>query len=1059
MYCTHVRRRRAGRVLLLMRESDEELGHGDERVMSSESPRGACGSMVSSAAGGAGGMCTVRWLLLAQCLLACASNPRATAPQPQEEDGLPTLFLNEDYSVSAAQIEDLGRDKKPRYTFVWGASPALMPAWTSLPAAVRPSLSWYMPYSRDISPVSCRLGAPGAQGGCVRGHNISWYEKHRRSWVLRKCDRTTPAFQYGDPNVPLDFTRQEVIDYQAELAVAAYRAGYSAIAADNLAFTNFKGFNACGVWRNGSWSQLFSGAESDPTFAQATVRWAELFQAAIRAKTGGKMRLVINFSARASSGNGGASPLVARLSNATDGVLDEFGFVNINTQLAASDWADKVRWMQTLGRHGVAYYSNNYLPGNLSRQLPSAGVEWALASYCMGWNSHSSLLVTPWRDAHVGNWSYRPELHTALGNPLGEFEYLDLGGGAAPVFRRNFSGSVAVVNPGVQPVTVPLDGAYSYAGLPPAGVPVQGSELRLEAQSARVLLRSRHRDTATERETKRDRRTEVGTGKQTDSAIGVLRVNGPCKAGCGARCPGDLCCSLNGAVQQDGSCKCSAPWHGARCEQLGFRPVRRPQGYGIAPAVSSWGGDVLFDGASFHLYVAAMTNNCSLSSWETNSRIEHAVSQSVTGPYVRSDVAVNTWSHNPVAMQLPGIGSPRFALLHIGSGSGKRDGGANCSRGAPFDRGAPLGTTAGATIHVSDSLAGPWRALLNSTLGPCNNPSPWVHRNGTIFLVCSGGPSGNGLWRAERIWGPWSLVTATLSAPGGVFGVYEDPYLYMSGDTFHLLFHVYETGEPGTTCTNSTVSAHLFSLDGYDWHTTPTQPYGTVVPLTDGTNFTVATRERPKFYFDPQTGQPTHLINGVSALASCWHTDLDRTDKDGHRETETETASDRETERQRGRESAQANPPAGFPPAPAGWQRFLGHCMSENPCTIGCNCASNDYIRNFSKCGTGAYPTNCFREAEAACSADERCASFAISRYLGGSFETYAGLLNDSAVPNADWTAYAKRCNLPPSQCRPAQPPAPPACVWRKPGDCVEQACVNCKFHGTTFTLVAPLAA
>ena len=51
------------------------------------------------------------------------------------------------------------------------------------------------------------------------------------------------------------------------------------------------------------------------------------------------------------------------------------------------------------------------------------------------------------------------------------------------------------------------------------------------------------------------------------------------------------------------------------------------------------------------------------------------------------------------------------------------------------------------------------------------------------------------------------------------------------------------------TCANSTVSAHLFSLDGYEWHTTSTQPYGTTVPLSDGTNFTVATRERPKFFF------------------------------------------------------------------------------------------------------------------------------------------------------------------------------------------------------------------
>ena len=68
---------------------------------------------------------------------------------------------------------------------------------------------------------------------------------------------------------------------------------------------------------------------------------------------------------------------------------------------------------------------------------------------------------------------------------------------------------------------------------------------------------------------------------------------------------------------------------------------------------------------------------------------------------------------------------------NIGSGGGGSGGGG--------------GVGGGSTIHVSDSPAGPWSPLQENTLDPnCNNPSPWVHRNGTIYLVCSGGASGNG---------------------------------------------------------------------------------------------------------------------------------------------------------------------------------------------------------------------------------------------------------------------------------------------------------------------------
>eukprot|EP01043_Picozoa_sp_COSAG02_P081356 COSAG02_NODE_19833_length_862_cov_1.386632_1_plen_121_part_00 len=72
----------------------------------------------------------------------------------------------------------------------------------------------------------------------------------------------------------------------------------------------------------------------------------------------------------------------------------------------------------------------------------------------------------------------------------------------------------------------------------------------------------------------------------------------------------------------------------------------------------------------------------------------------------------------------------------------------------------------------------------------CNNPAPWVHpNNGTIYIVC-----GNTMKRAEHISGPWTVVT-TFSHAGGPAGAYEDPYLYTDQHGWHLLYHVYTTGE------------------------------------------------------------------------------------------------------------------------------------------------------------------------------------------------------------------------------------------------------------------------
>ena len=56
-------------------------------------------------------------------------------------------------------------------------------------------------------------------------------------------------------------------------------------------------------------------------------------------------------------------------------------------------------------------------------------------------------------------------------------------------------------------------------------------------------------------------------------------------------------------------------WGGSQCNELQFKPVTFPQGYGMMPNVTSWGGNIVADpaGNGYHLFVAEMVNHCPLS--------------------------------------------------------------------------------------------------------------------------------------------------------------------------------------------------------------------------------------------------------------------------------------------------------------------------------------------------------------------------------------------------------------------------------------------------------------
>ena len=228
-------------------------------------------------------------------------------------------------------------------------------------------------------------------------------------------------------------------------------------------------------------------------------------------------------------------------------------------------------------------------------------------------------------------------------------------------------------------------------------------------------------------------------------------------------CETELDCSLSGSCTA-GSCVCAPPWSGPRCSLLQEGAVTFPQGYGQTPHLTSWGGHILTEGDTHHLFVSRMTNNCSLRHWRTNSRIDHAVSDTISGPYTFSDVAVPVWAHNPDIVRLPG---GTFALLHIGYGEGEDSGGDMCHNDVSYldqedqeDQEEGGRRRRGSTIHTSHSLYGPWQPLEHNSI-VCNNPSLWIHQNQSIFLLCF---VSNGLFDlkiADNISGPW-LPSTTI---------------------------------------------------------------------------------------------------------------------------------------------------------------------------------------------------------------------------------------------------------------------------------------------------------
>eukprot|EP01120_Amphizonella_sp_Union-15-10_P012506 TRINITY_DN5570_c0_g5_i1.p1 TRINITY_DN5570_c0_g5~~TRINITY_DN5570_c0_g5_i1.p1 ORF type:complete len:391 (+),score=81.17 TRINITY_DN5570_c0_g5_i1:73-1173(+) len=333
----------------------------------------------------------------------------------------------------------------------------------------------------------------------------------------------------------------------------------------------------------------------------------------------------------------------------------------------------------------------------------------------------------------------------------------------------------------------------------------------------------------------------------------LLAISGTFQA-----CTRDEECFLNG-VCTSGICKCDYGWSGENCSLLNLAPAPNVGAYGYSPNVSSWGGVPIKVGDIYHLYVAEMVDGCGLCTWGSNSRVVHATSDTLEGPYKFTNQALGVWSHNPEIAVDYSKAEPTYLLFHIGTGTGGNP--RNCNgKKTHLDFNKKMAPDAGGVFHTSNSPYGPWEPQAPEGLpSNCNNPSPYVFPNGTIYLVCTWETFRASTWK-----GPWERIPFIFQGDGGR-GNWEDPFIWVdSRGNWKLLSHVWiSTGKYYA----ERVAGLAYSKDGINWWRSPTPPFTNVVKHVDGSESFYSTRERPKLFFDPRDRTtPLALFNGVGGV-------------------------------------------------------------------------------------------------------------------------------------------------------------------------------------------------
>ena len=356
-------------------------------------------------------------------------------------------FLTFDYSVTDVATAASHAD------YVWGADESNIAGYraSSQPQIV---LSKYIPFTRDPD----------------ESHDLAYWQALHPDWVLYQCDQVTPAYEFGDSNVSLDITNPDVVDWQiTSYAMPAADAGYDMIAADNFTLSN--DFGACGIFQNGQWKALYSGAD-DPQYTADVLAWAQSFATRLHSLSPKPLGLVPNFQI---GGVPYTDPNVVQVVATVDAILDECGFTGCSGGYPAeSSWLNIQSFVEYVQGQNKAYYAINEFGD--SPPLPDADVQWALASYLMSKEHASAIFTSGVQQYGSDNW--RPEYSAAIGTPCGAMQ------STQGVYAREYKHGYAIANPSANAAAFTLPSG-SFQDL--HGSAVSGS-VPLAAGTGTVLL-------------------------------------------------------------------------------------------------------------------------------------------------------------------------------------------------------------------------------------------------------------------------------------------------------------------------------------------------------------------------------------------------------------------------------------------------------------------------------------------------------------------------------------------------------------------------------------------
>ena len=367
-------------------------------------------------------------------------------------------FLTFDYKIADPSTV------AQKYDFVWGANYKNLAAYRSTNPHI--VLSYYFPMHRNHGNfIDTALG---------KQQGLDYWRSLHPDWVLYRCDRTTPAYEYYDPNMPFILTDPAILNWMVQsFAAPAAQYGYDAIALDNVNMDNM--FGACGSYsKNGQWVQRYTGNTNDPQWQADVANWIEQMQAALR-HLSKPLLLIANLDPGSVAIDSAAMQKVLMHS---DGVLDESSFSHYGeNNLSSSQWLQLVHYVDAVQAQNKPFF----LVNEFQKDVTNKDKEWVLASYLMCKQQVSMVYFARFQ-AYGGDMQI-PELDTQIGSPLTQM-YQKQG-----AYWRDYTGGEVLVNPTDTPATIKTSGITTSVDI---FGQLMSQTFALSPHTGKILLHTSH---------------------------------------------------------------------------------------------------------------------------------------------------------------------------------------------------------------------------------------------------------------------------------------------------------------------------------------------------------------------------------------------------------------------------------------------------------------------------------------------------------------------------------------------------------------------------------------